>query len=175
MGKDNRGYVVLQLSDILSTLTADATYGAIATAWNAEVAASAASTVAGTQALTTSSTDVLTGSQGDDIFTGVFNLLSTKTLSVTDKIDGGTGNDTLKINVSSAFGGFTTGSVAGVEVVEITNDLSATTTFDATGISGATTYTLNNANGALTVSDMQTGVKTINLNGQKNRNIFNCF
>jgi len=167
MGKGNRGYVVLQLSDILTGLTADATYGAIATAWNAEVAASVAATSPGTQALTTSSTDVLTGSQGDDIFTGVFNLLSTKTLSVTDKIDGGTGNDTLKINVSSAFGGFTTGSVAGVEVIEITNDLSASTTFDATGIAGATTYTLNNANGALTVSDMQTGVRTINLNGQK--------
>jgi len=167
MGKGNRGYVVLQLSDILSTLTADATYGAIATAWNTEVAASVTATVAGTQALTTSSTDVLTGSNGDDIFTGVFSLLANKTLSVTDKIDGSAGNDTLKINASTAFGGFTTGSVANVETIEITNDLATSTTFDATGITGATTYTLNNANGALTVSDMQTGVKTINLNGQK--------
>jgi len=165
MGKGNRGFVVLQLSNILTGLTADATYGAIATAWNAEVAASLASSVPGTFALTTATTDNLVGSSGDDIFTAInAALAAAKTLNPTDKIEGGTGNDTLKIDVSTAWDGFTTGSVANVETIEITNSGSAVArNFVATGITGAKTITVNAAGGNVPITELPTGVTAINL------------
>jgi len=170
MGKGNRGYVVLQLSNILTGLTADATYGAIATAWNAEVAASVAYSLPGTTALTVSSTDNISGSAGNDIFTALNSALaSVNTLHATDKIAGGDGIDTLQISQGTTWGGFTSGSVTGVEVVELTN----TTTdvprdFNATGITGTTTYTLNASTGNYeNVTNIGTGLTTVNINGTK--------
>jgi hypothetical protein len=167
MGKGNRGFVVLQLSNILTGLTADATYGAIATAWNAEIAASVVQSVPGTFALTTVATDNLVGGAGDDIFTGVSALLSSvNTLSATDKINGGAGNDVFKLSMVKGNSTLTTGSISGVETVEITNDSENTLAFDATNVTGVTTYTFNEATGPVTVTNAGTGVKTINLNNQ---------
>jgi len=169
MGKGNRGFVVLQLSDILSTLTADATYGAIATAWNTEIAASTVASTDQTLSLTSSTTDSLVGGLGADIFSGVNSLLATaKTMDVTDKIAGGAGDDTFNVAMSTAWSGFTTGTVADVETIALTNNNSVATTFDASGITGATTYTLNGATGGFTsITDIGTGFKTLNINGQK--------
>jgi len=123
MGKGNRGFVVLQLSDILSTLTADATYGAIATAWNTEIAASTVASTDQTLSLTSSTTDSLVGGLGADIFSGVNSLLATaKTMDVTDKIAGGAGDDTFNVAMSTAWSGFTTGTVADVETIALTNN-----------------------------------------------------
>jgi len=165
MGKGNRGYVVLQLSDILSTLTADATYGAIATAWNTEVAASVTSTVPSSSALTTASTDNLVGSSGDDTFNGVASLLSSaKTLNATDKIAGGAGNDTLNLDLNTAWTGFSTGSVAAVEAINLTNKTGSSIGFNATGISGATSYTVNGALAPITLTEVATGLTSLTLN-----------
>jgi len=168
MGKGNRGFVVLQLSRVLADKT-DALYGPVATAWNTEVAASLADSTDQTLSLTSSTTDVLTGGQGVDIFNAVNSLLTTaKTMDVTDKIVGGTGNDTLNVTMNTAWGGFTTGSVSGVEKIVLTNANSVATTFDSTGVTGADTYTLNGATGGFSaISDIETGFKTLNLNGQK--------
>jgi len=167
-GKGNRGFVVLQLAEILSDFPAtDVFYGAAATAWNAEVAASVADATPVTVALTTSTTDSLVGGSAADIFAAVTAALSTaNTLQATDKIDGGAGNDTLNISVDAAFTGFTTGSVAAVETINLTNTGAQTRAFDATGITGAATYSVNATNAAINISDMATGVTAINLTGQ---------
>jgi len=170
MGKGNRGFVVLQLSDILSTLTADATYGAIATAWNAEVAASVASTVPGTFALTTATTDNLVGSSGDDIFSAISSALSTvNTLSSTDKINGSAGNDTLNLTLSKANTAFTTGSVTSVEKVVVSNTTEQSITLDASRFTGVTTYTINGDTATSSLSNVETGLTTLNLNNFKTK------
>ena len=170
-GKGNRGFVVLQLAEILSGFAAtDVFYGAAATAWNAEVAASVADSAPGTLALTTSTTDNLVGGSAADIFTALNTALaSANTLNATDKVAGGAGNDTLQISQGTTWSGFTSGSVTGVETVELTN----TTTdvdrdFNATGITGATTYTLNASTGNYAnITNVGTGLTAVNVNGTK--------
>jgi len=163
-GKGNRGFVVLQLSRILADKVGDATYGAAATAWNSVVADSVVSSGG---ALTASTTDNLVGSSADDIFTAVSSALaSANTLSATDKIDGGAGNDTLRIDLSAANTAFTTGSVTNVETVEVTNGSENSLAFNALGYTGVKTYTFNEANAPVTATNLGTGVTTINLNNQ---------
>jgi len=167
MGKGNRGFVVLQLSDILSGIAAtDATYGAIATAWNAEVAASVTSSTVNSITLTTSK-DTATGGSRDDTFVGALSTLtSADTFGATDVISGGAGTaDTIKLSLQKLFGGFTTGSMTGVEIVELTNDGAASFEYDGTGSTGVTTYTINGAKAGVTLADVQSGVTTYNVNG----------
>jgi hypothetical protein len=103
-------------------------------------------------ALTTSSTDETTGTAGADSITGAVSALSAvRTLQVTDTIDGGDGSDTLELQLDTAFSGFTTGSMTGVETVNITNSGSTARTFDATGVTGATAY---NVTGAVDLADL---------------------
>jgi len=147
-------------------LTADATYGAIATAWNAETAASVTASTVNSITLTTAK-DTATGGLGDDTFIGALSTLtSADTFGPTDVISGGAGTaDTIKLSVQKLFGGFTTGSMTGVEIVELTNDGAAVFDFDATGATGVTTYTINGAKAAVTLSDVQSGVTSYNVNG----------
>jgi len=163
-GKGNRGFVVLQLAEILSGFAAtDVYYGAAATAWNAEVAASVADATSTSVALTTSTTDNVVGSSADDIFTAINSALSTvKTLNATDKISGGTGNDVFNISSTTNWGGFTTGSLADVETVNFTNTTSSDQSFNAVGSSGVTTFNIVGAQaGVDTLNNLPTGVKTI--------------
>jgi len=167
-GKGNRGFVVLQLAEILSGFAAtDVFYGAAAAAWNAEIGASAADSSNQTLTLTTAA-DTATGGQGaDSIIAALSALSASNTLGATDKVDGGAGNDTLSIGVDAAFTGFTTGSVVGVETISLTNTGTATRAFDAKGITGATTYSVDATTGAINVSNIGTGVTGLNLTGQK--------
>ena len=175
MGKGNRGYVVLQLSDIISGMTADATYGAIATAWNAEVAAAVTDT--SNQAFTlTTSADTATGGQGTDSIIAALSSLSTaNTLGATDVIVGGAGNDSMSISVDAAFTGFTTGSVTGVEAISLTNTGTTIRAVDVKGITGATTYSVDGTTAAVNVSNMGTGVTGLNLTGQKSGSFTTSF
>jgi len=172
-GKSNRGFVVLQVAEILSGITATTDplfvyYGAAATAWNTEVAASVADATPTTLALTTASTDNVVGGSAADIFSAITAALSTaNTLSATDKVSGGAGNDTFKIDVGTNFSGFTTGSVAGVEALELTNVSNSNRTFDATGVTGVTSLAINATAGSIdSISNLGTGVKSISLTNQ---------
>lgn len=116
----------------------------------------------------TTGVDALTGTALADVFAAVTSSqASLATLQATDSIDGSNGDDTLKIDLNSAFTGFTSGTVKNVEAVELTNKSAASLEFDATGITGANKYVLNSTNAAVTLKDLATGVKTIEITGQK--------
>ena len=170
-GKGNRGFVVLQLSRILADKVGDSVYGAAATAWNAVVADSVVSSGG---ALTTATTDNVVGSSSDDIFTAISSALASNTLNGSDKINGGAGNDTLKVDVAASFAGMTSGSISGVEKLELTNKTSDKVQFDARSITDVTSITLNStvpgnfADGAGTaygLANVGTGLQTLVING----------
>jgi len=165
-GAGNRGFVVLQLAQILSDFAAtDVFYGAAATAWNAEVAASVTDATGVAYTLTTAKDTVAGGSNVDSIIGALTTLSTGDTFGVTDVINGGAGNDTITLTMEKAFTGFTTGSMTGVESVTITNNGAASFGFDGSGTTGVTSYTLNATTAPITLSDIDSGVATYNVNG----------
>ena len=167
IGKGNRGFVVLQLAQILSDLASDTTsangkiYNAAGAAWNTTVAASVATSAPGTYALTTSTTDKLTGGLADDIFNAITAALN-GTLQATDVIDGGAGSDTLNVTLGANFDGFTvgTGSMSNVETVNLTNSGTVARTFAAKGVTGVTTYNLT---GEVSLANLDSAATRVNL------------
>ena len=122
--------------------------------------------------------DVLNLGAGDHVIGGVASALSAeKTLNENDLIDGGDGNDTLRVTLNGNFNGFTvtsdpntTGGMQNVENVELTNNSSIARTFSAKGITGATTYTLKAGeagNGAINLKDLSAAGITVNVDGLK--------
>lgn len=92
----------------------------------------------------TISADTLTGNLGNDTFIGEISSLSTaNTLNITDKLDGGAGNDTLKATINTNFTGFTTGFVKNIETVELKNGSTIARTFDTSGVTDVTTYKID--------------------------------
>ena len=101
-----RGAVIADILNLFAGLSADATYGAAATAWNTKVAAAAAYTGSANLAIGsvttqnqifTLSTDVdaFTGGAGNDTVKGVYGTGGS--LSILDTIDGQAGTDTLDL------------------------------------------------------------------------------
>jgi|SaaInl4_200m_RNA_FD_contig_123_11060_length_3164_multi_4_in_1_out_0_1 hypothetical protein len=108
-----RGKAILDAMNALSTLEGDATYGAAATAYNADVVASmtysavatntavttsdvASEVVAGQTYVLTTLTDTFTGTAGNDTFSAD-NTGATNTSSTADTLAGGEGADALSI------------------------------------------------------------------------------
>ncbi len=132
-GAAKRGQVILDAVNGLSNLTADATYGAAATAFNDTIATSVAyssnssnnsTTLATLQAAIvpsgstialTSGTDNAAGTAYGDTFTGTMS----STLTDIDRVSGSTGNDTFKITLGAA-GTVTPLSITDVETVRLT-------------------------------------------------------
>lgn len=80
--------------------------------------------IGGCRAITlTQGAETVEGTDGDDTIEGVVSsLASARTLDAGDVIDGGAGDDTLKVDLQSNFAGFTgEGFLKNVEVVELTN------------------------------------------------------
>ncbi len=124
----------------------------------------------------TTARDVLTLDAGDSIISGVASALSAeKTLNENDLIDGGEGNDTLRVTLDANFNGFTvtddpntTGGMKNVENVELTNNGSIARTFSAKGSEGVTTYTLHAGEagtGAINLKDLAAAGITVNVDG----------
>lgn len=167
VGKENIGIIALQLGAVLSTLEGNATYGAKASAWNAEV--TAAYTYSSNSANTTSSTgeapvtppnqgqtytltsgiDNLVGTAGDDTFLGDDSGAS-PSLSPADTINGGSaGSDSAKLFISAAGRSLNASSVEKFFITS-TNDAS---TFSMNGVAGVEQIWASNLTGDLSVTN----------------------
>ena len=171
-------------ADTLSTHTTDAEFQAFLTgvtnvastvtvATTAITAAIPASNNPGSAFVLTTGVDAIadfTGTANDDTFSGTSSALtSAATLNATDAMDGGVGADTLSATLNSNFTGFTTGSMTAVETINLLNTGSVARTFDATGVTGATTYNITGSattGGVSNISDMKS-IATVNLTGQQ--------
>ncbi|WP_221480238.1 hypothetical protein [Acidovorax soli] len=163
-GKSNVGLIALQLGEILSNLEGDTNgFAAAAVAWNAEVTAAynyssnPANTTpsgsnSGTNLVLTAGVDLVNGTSADDTIIAD-NTGATKQLTAADQINGGLGNDTLKIFLAAA--DTATGqpsTLTSIEEVYITGGAitaytaaTGTTklTIDAPVVNTAATYTVN--------------------------------
>lgn len=178
-GTENVGIIAWQLSSILSNLENDATYGAAAMAWNAEVtdayqySSDVTNTVpssggtSGNEApknfVLTVDQDVRTGGAGADFFRGVAGRAvgsqEQSTFNSSDILDGGAGNDSLILNLVGNYDGGA--RVKGIENLVLGTNIAAAA-FDynvnagSNEITDVTTIVADQINGgeALTVRNI---------------------
>ena len=172
-----KGAKLVEMLNSFANMTADATYGASATAFNAKVAASLTlSQTAGSKggsfatadvvAVTNSTIELTTGvDQGED-FTGgagadTFTADAT-TLTAGDSLVGGAGTDTLRLTSATA-GTYGVGVTAS-SVENLTATATAETTVNASGMADATTVTNNGSTAALTVNNLK-AIPAVNVTG----------
>ena len=100
--------------------------------------------------------DALTGGSGNDTFSAVSSTLSSaKTLGTSDVIDGAGGTDTLTVAVAASFTGMATaGSIKNIENINLTNSGTVARTFDASGVTGVTGYTIDATTGLVNLTDL---------------------
>ena len=116
--------------------------------------------------LTASTTDSLVGNGSSTTFTGAFsNLASANTLQTTDKIDGVSGTNTLKLDLGASWTGFTSGGIKNVGTIAINNTTNQALAFDVTGTVGANSFSLTNTTGRIDLTNVASGTNTITLNG----------
>jgi len=182
-----RGQIILNLTNLLSGLEGDATYGAAAVAWNAQTlnnfnysvnTANTTSAVASTsttgQSFTlTTNVDAVSGGAGDDVIVGLIN--SSATYTVGDNINGNGGNDTLNLIAQSATDA--AGGLVSIDSVETVNVRLLTTaasalTMNATDWSGVAVLTNASsvAGTLLQVSGLSTTTK-VSLYGDTDINV----
>lgn len=184
VGVANRGVVVVQLASIVAGLVDDATFGAaaqnlvsassVAYAYSTDAANTTALAIdvatvpAPDTAFTlTTGTDTLIGTALNDTFTGLISgLASAATLNTTDKINGGAGSDSLNASMAVSWTGFSSGFVKDVEAINLTNTGTTNLTFDATGITGANSFSVTGGS-QVELQNLPTGVNTITLSGLK--------
>ena len=137
----------------------------------AKIDALAASTV---HTLTTEPND-LTGGVGQDIFNAVADsFVATNTLKPTDKIDGGTGENTLNVTVKDNFNGMTTGFIKNIDNLNLTSTATTQKTFNARNIEGLKKVSLDSQNGInfinphnlvdLTIENLKSSTESFKLN-----------
>lgn len=120
----------------------------------------------------TTARDTITGTAANDTINGVASSLTNEqTINNVDVINGGTGIDTLNINMKGSFNGFTTGSMTNVEIVNLTNTGSIPQSFDAKGITGVETYNINATGSAVSLKNLESAANlTVNVNSQAQDN-----
>ena len=161
----HKGAKIVELLNGFAQMSADATYGASATAFNTKVDAAlalsqttdntggtfaAVSTDAGKSFPLTTSSDVLTGTLGADTFNAAYTAANGMTLQSTDTINGGAGTDTLNFSVGAA--GVVQATLTGVEA--ISGNFSAGGTFSMLSSSGVTTVEASGSTNAATFSSI---------------------
>lgn len=180
-----RGAVISTILDLFAGLTADATYGAAATAWNAKVDAASVykgtdniAIGAGTTYQLSVGLDDVVGSAGADMFNARVgqnaNGEQTNQLATGDSINGGAGNDTLKAVIHAA-SSLNAGPSAAVRPITVDVEVAQITAIDATG-SGSTRVFLNAAsmNGLNEIGSVNSDVDLViqNLNTLKDDGVY---
>ena len=95
----------------------------------------------------TTSADTVNGTAKTDVIKAVASsVFSENTLNPEDKIDGGTGNDTLSVTMNTNFNGFTTGELKNVENLNLINNGGALKEFNANGVTGLKSAKLDGNN-----------------------------
>jgi Ca2+-binding RTX toxin-like protein len=117
-------------------------------------------------------TNNITGTAADDEITGVSaTSKSAATLHTGDKIDGGAGNDVLKVDVRTSFTGFDNAdALKNVETVSLTNAGTSATSFSAKGVDNSVeTYNIrtNSKGNGVALSDLPEAGITVNEYGVK--------
>lgn len=163
-----RGAKVLSMVNHFSGLTADATFGAAATAYNATVSnavayaetntadVAAGTGVTGTFTLTTAA-DTVAGTSGDDMI-----IATDSTLSSADRIEGGNGSDELKVSAQNTTK-YSAFEMNGVETVTVTADNDSTQTFDLSGANGVTLLKTLNSTGTVAFNEV-TSIANLEVN-----------
>lgn len=110
----------------------------------------------------TAGVDTVAGDAAANTIEGVSSALSSaRTLDAADKIDGGAGVDTLKVNLQSSFAGFSgDGFLKNVENVELTNSNAIARDFSAKGVEGVQSFNLV---GAVNLADLAATGAAVNL------------
>ena len=171
-----RGAVISTILDQFAGLTADATFGAAATAYNAKVDAANAYTGAanvaigstvgqGTSFTLTAGADTVAGTSGNDtinaslVYTGGATTVdATSTISVADQISGGAGTDTLNVTISGGNAAtFVATNITGVEVLNLRNVAGVANSLDVSTIAGVTAVNADRGNSALTLTNLPAG------------------
>jgi hypothetical protein len=166
-----RGKVVLDAMNELSSMESDPTFGAVATAYNANVVASyeySANTAntqvgvpgAGATYTLTNGTDVLTGTTGGDTFTASYTTASGMTYQSGDSVDGGAGDDALNITVGTT-GTAQAASITNVEAVKGT--FSAAGTVSLLGATGITSVNASGSTAAAIISNLSADVANLTM------------
>ena len=149
-----KGAKIVELLNGFAQMSADATYGAAATAFNTKVDSALAlsqkagnaggtfssisTTFSGVTFTLTTGTDNVTGTSGGDTIDGQLNASGSQTYSAADGIDGGAGEDVLVAKVAA--GTYVPSSLKNVETVSI----------EATG---AAVFNVVNATGIKTIKN----------------------
>jgi len=143
-----RGAAVMNMLNLYAGLTADATFGADATAWSNKVSTAVAYTGSTNVAIgsvvssgvfnLTTGVDSIVGTAGDDIISAT-NTSSAVQFAALDSVDGGAGVDTLSLGLVAAYTGGAT--IKNVEKLFINQTTGGG--FNATGIAGLTDITTN--------------------------------
>jgi hypothetical protein len=171
----SRGAAISGVLNLFANLTADATFGAAATAYNAKVTTAASYTgannvVAGTSVAAntpfTTNVDALIGTAGNDTFAG-----TTENFSVLDSVDGGAGVDLLRLSLTADYpAGAAVTNIEQISVSGANADGAAAFATNLTGVTGLTLVEMNavtDAQGAV-ISGIATNaaasVKNTNVN-----------
>ncbi|MDO9048425.1 MAG: DUF4214 domain-containing protein [Methylobacter sp.] len=147
------------VTDVAATLTAATATATLNTAVTSATAAGTSST--GTTFTLTTGVDNIVGTANNDTFNALSGLTvaaATDTLTVTDIIDGGAGNDTLNITATGTNTDVTHGAlISNIETVQVRNTAAAGTVATYTAGVGVTTVNSNLSTGDLTIVGLATG------------------
>lgn len=179
-----RGIVVLNLTNILTSLENDVTFGAVAQVFNQSVTASyiyasnplntqtqTIGTITTTTPLSVNAGDAVTGTAGNDNINAnlFFNAPSGtffQTLNTGDVVNGGAGTDTLNIGFNNGAAQNIAATLTSIENLSVNATGTAATSIDMTNGTGLAGVSISNGTlgGDLTLTSVGTALTSVTLN-----------